>query len=111
MLIVINKMRERERESIKNECILTNNLSMQLFNPIVKACYVRMSVLSLYLSVKRKRSEPRNHGWKADAFECKPHPAVATPHPDADYLPLLLNSIKLLCCVVVVVSNGEQCTR
>jgi hypothetical protein len=23
---------------------------------------------------------------------------VATPHPDADYLPLLLNSIKLLCC-------------
>ena len=98
MLIVINKMRERERESIKNECILTNNLSMQLFNPIVKTCYVRMLVLSLYLSVKRKRSEPRNHGWKADAFECKPHPAVATPHPDADYLPLLLNSIKLLCC-------------
>ena len=89
---------ERERESIKNECILTNNLSMQLFNPIVKTCYVRMLVLSLYLSVKRKRSEPRNHGWKADAFECKPHPAVATPHPDADYLPLLLNSIKLLCC-------------
>jgi hypothetical protein len=23
---------------------------------------------------------------------------VETPHPDADYLPLLLNSIKLLCC-------------
>jgi hypothetical protein len=36
LLIVINKMRERERASIKNECILTNNLSMQLFNPIVK---------------------------------------------------------------------------
>ncbi len=89
MLIVINKMTERERESVKSECILTNNLSMQLFNPIVKS--------NLYFSVKRKRSEPSNHGWKADAFECKTHPAVATPHPDADYLPLLLNSIKLLC--------------
>ena len=111
MLIVINKMRERERESIKNECILTNNLSMQLFNPIVKTCYVRMLVLSLYLSVKRKRSEPRNHGWKADAFECKPHPAVATPHPDADYLPLLLNSIKLLCCCVVVAGHKTVPTQ
>jgi hypothetical protein len=45
---------------------------------------------------------------EADAFECKPHPAVATPHPDAlaDYLALLLNSIKLLCSVVVVDGSG-----
>ena len=36
LLIVINKMTERERESVKSECIFTNNLSMQLFNPIIK---------------------------------------------------------------------------
>ena len=29
-----------------------------------------------------------------------------TPHPDADYLPLLKNSIKLLCCVVVLLLDG-----
>ena len=70
-----------------------------------------MLVISLYLSVKRKRSEPRNHGWKADAFECKPHPAVATPHPDADYLPLLLNSIKLWCWLLREPAKAHCGTR
>jgi hypothetical protein len=103
-----DKQIEGERERVENERIIKNDLSVQMLSPITKrTCYVHM--LSLYLSVERKRSEPRNHGWKADAFECKPQPAVATPHPDADYLPLLMNSIKLLCCYVATPSTQVQC--
>ncbi len=40
-------------------------------------------------------------GRMDDAVDCKSNYTVETPHPDVDYLPLLMISIKLLCRVVV----------
>jgi hypothetical protein len=85
-----------------NGSIIENDLSVQLLSPITRMCYVRMLVLSLYLSEERKRSELRDHGWQSRRLRMQATPAVETPHPDADYLPLLMNSNKLLCCVVLL---------
>jgi hypothetical protein len=97
LLIVINKLRERG-ESVENESIIESDLSVQMLSPITKrACYVRMIVLGLYLNVERKRCEPRDHGWNGRRYRMQAKPAMETPHPDANNLPLLMNSIKLRC--------------
>jgi hypothetical protein len=68
---------------MENERIIGNDLSVQMLSPITKsACYVRMLVLRFYLSVERKRSEPREHGWHSQRLRMQATPAVETPHPD-----------------------------